>query len=98
MQPSERSGIDATSEPYDDRNKPEATTGGPSMERHRYELTIETAAGVGQDESVRMLRSFLKCAIRSYRIKCLSVERIKHGSQEGVEDEPQSPRMRVSDK
>jgi len=68
------------------------------MERHRYELTIETAAGVGQDESVRMLRAFLKAAIRSYRIRCLSVERIEHGSQEGVEDEPGSPPIVESDK
>jgi hypothetical protein len=59
------------------------------MNRQRYQLQIETASGISADESVRMLRAFLKCALRSYRIRCTSAERIEHGSQEGVEDPPQ---------
>jgi hypothetical protein len=38
----------------------------------RYSLTIATASGQTEDESVRSLRAFLKLAIRSYGIRCLS--------------------------
>ena len=57
--------------------------------RLTYRLDIATHPGITEEESTRMLRAFLKCAIRSYRIRCLSVERIDHGGREGVEDEPQ---------
>ena len=57
------------------------------MSRQRYQLQIETASGISADESVRMLRAFLKCALRSYRIRCTSAERITHGGREGVEDD-----------
>jgi len=49
------------------------------MNRQRYQLQIETASGISADESVRALRAFLKCALRSYRIRCTSAERIDHG-------------------
>lgn len=67
-------------------------------DRHRYEMQIETPSGISSDESVRRLRAFLKMAIRSYSIRCLSVVRITHGSQEAVEDASESPPMVISDK
>ena len=60
-----------------------------TTKRLAYRLDIATHPGITEEESTRMLRAFLKSAIRSYRIRCLSVERIEHGSQEGVEDPPQ---------
>lgn len=60
------------------------------MKRQQYQLHIQTASGIDADESIRMLRAFLKSAIRSYRIKCTSVVRIVDTSEENVEDEPQS--------
>ena len=60
-----------------------------SRKRQQYALMVETAPGISADESVRMLRAFLKSAIRAYRIRCLSAERINHGSQQGVEDDVQ---------
>lgn len=59
-------------------------------DRHQYEMQIETPSGISADESVRRLRSFLKMAIRSYGIRCVTVARITHGSQEGVEDASES--------
>ena len=60
-----------------------------TTKRLTYRLDIATAAGITEDESTRILRAFLKSAIRAYRIKCLSVARIEQGSQEVVEDDAQ---------
>lgn len=96
MTHNERSGIDATSEADDGRNALEAITEGRTMsKRYRYAMTIETASNLSADESVRCLRAFLKNAIRSYSIKCLSVEPINHGGHAGPEEAPQSTQRPV---
>lgn len=64
--------------------------------RLAYRLDITTHPGISQDESERMLRAFLKTAIRSYRIRCLSVERLEHG-QAASEDEPGTTPMAKPD-
>jgi len=69
------------------------------MNRQRYQLQIETASGISADESVRALRAFLKCALRSYRIRCTSAEPLTPIDDAGTaQDDPGSPPIVESDK
>jgi hypothetical protein len=45
--------------------------------RHRFAITLEAGPNQTHDESTRMLRAFLKLALRCYGLRCTSALEIK---------------------
>jgi len=55
--------------------------------RHKYRLDIATEPNISDDESVRMLRAFLKAALRQWGIKCTSAERLDASDDDDNDNE-----------